>query len=180
MKISNSALTPYSVRDDQDYFYIHLGEHITLPDGTTGTFFKNTSKRNENMTDPKDIVSLDHSIGASALMAKGVASHKFNATCVKYRLGLKGSEDMIINDNLIIWPTGKSVFDSTVVSIITPGDSVVIQTATDSERPVSIEIRGEVIATYRDTNGSTLVIFVKWEGNLRYSGALGDGFFGVL
>lgn len=74
MKISNSALTPYSVRDDQDYFYIHLGEHITLPDGTTGTFFKNTSKRNENMTDPKDIVSLDHSIGASALIAKGVAS----------------------------------------------------------------------------------------------------------
>lgn len=93
---------------------------------------------------------------------------------------MKGSEDMIINDNLIIWPTGKSVFDSTVVSIITPGDSVVIQTATDSERPLSIEIRGEVIATYRDTNGSTLVIFVKWEGNLRYSGALGDGFFGVL
>lgn len=182
MKIRNPVLTPYSVHDDQDHFYHYShGNRITLPDGTTGTFFKNTNKRNENMTNPIDIVSLGaDAISGNAFTAKGASTPKFNEQIFNYRLEVYNTEDFVINDNLIIWDAGANTFNSAVASMITVGDSVVLQTTNDGRLTATIAMDGKVIATYRDTNESRLVIIVEWEGNLRYSGKLTEGRFCVV
>lgn len=181
MKISNPVLTPYSEHDDRDYVYHYShGEHITLPDGTTGTFFKNTDKRNEIMTDPKYVVSLDHSIWASAFRPKEITTPKFNTQVFTYRLEVYNTENVEINDNLIVWDAGENTFDNAIASMITVGDSVVLQTTNNGRLTGTIAMDGKVIATYRDTNRSILVIIVEWEGNLRYSGKLTEGRFCVV
>lgn len=176
MKIRNPVFTPYSVHDDRNYVYHYShGESITLPDGTTGTFFKNTNKRNENMNDPKDVVSLGaDAISGNAFTAKVTSAPKFNERSFEYRLEVRNTEDFVINDNIILWGTG-CTFYSNIAGLINPGDSVVLKTDNGT-----VEIAGKVIATYRDTNRSTLVIIVEWEGNLRYSGKLTEGRFCVV
>lgn len=157
------------------------GTRIILPDGTTGTFFKNTNKRNENMTDPKDIVWLGaNAISGNAFTAKDASAPKFNEQLFEYRLEVYNTEYFVINDNLIVWDAGANTFDGAVASMITVGDSVVLQTTNNGRLTATIAMDGKVIAVYRDTNGSRLVIIVEWEGNLRYSGKLTEGRFCVV